>query len=71
MSLYLRAVENLEFFSFSKTEIVLRPCLVIIKCYKECNSCRRRREKRMRLQTQLPTQEHKTTEGMKLLIRFL
>lgn len=44
MALYSRAVENLEFFSFPKTEVVLRPRLVIVKCYKECNSCKRQRK---------------------------
>lgn len=36
----LRAVDNLEPFSFPEAEVVFCPCLVVIKCHKEGDSCR-------------------------------
>lgn len=37
----LRAVDNLEPFSFLEAEVIFCPCLVVIKCHKEGDSCRR------------------------------
>lgn len=35
----LRAVDNLEPFSFPETEVIYRPRFVVVKCHKEGDSC--------------------------------
>lgn len=39
--LYLPAIDNLEFFSFPEAEVIFCSCLIVIKCYKEGDSCKR------------------------------
>lgn len=40
MLCHSRAVDDLEALSFPEAEVVLRPCLVVIKCHKEGDPCR-------------------------------
>lgn len=38
----LRAVDDLQPLSFPEAEVVLRPCLVVVKCHEDGDSYRRK-----------------------------
>lgn len=39
-TLYLPAIDDLEFFSFPEAEVIFCTCFIVIKCYKEGDSCK-------------------------------